>query len=581
MDAFAEGQSIGNTIVNDYYKGVARGNEAYDRARKESQERLADELNGYTTDTKGNSTLNKIGEGATEKAFSKADIELQEMRLAFNEIKNEQAQLKSMQNAKSMTGVVTSLAKGNVSDANMYISRNPILKEQLLAKGITGIQAVDFDNDIKLLEGNPLLDTTRLSDPAYRTEANKMFFKVRNPDGSYRISNSEDLYKVTGTHQYTTEEYNKKMQDGFAYTKKMLADPSTANPDTIDTQSQVDTNTLNEKLAVQEDSTEYKLQKMAEYAVKQKNPKITWKEVESLIKQEAEVKEFDNKAKLLDTKTQGTIKVEEVKNENRIELEDVKNKNKLEQINLSAEVKAKYGTPAGAGTPEYTKGQTYAMGTLKHIYDGHKVTLDNTQMPNLVNISTQNSKVSKKIPTDKYTERFSSLKNLDNLLVKMDKVEKLGLMPKVSSIVQLAFKNKDTEEDILTNGANSKAIATLGVDQEIRLIIADYVKAMSGASYTDAERKEKTQTIRGSILGGGLSLTASIENFMNYSRESIKSNMNTDVAIAPSVILQIGIANKGLLVTRKKRSVVHKNGKTLTQPTKQKVKSNSITEERW
>jgi len=178
--------------------------------RQERQMQLNNLIKGFELNQEsGQYEANERGRNAMAVQSEKVNQELMYLR-------EQNKLIGATLNEKSMTEGVTEMVKGNIADGWETIKRNKPLADTLRAKGVHSVAPVDWVNDKEMYEKVGInVPTEVLQDPITMKALNSAFMKVQGADGTWKLAETANLAKSTGTMQYMKSADRQGMAERF------------------------------------------------------------------------------------------------------------------------------------------------------------------------------------------------------------------------------------------------------------------------------------------------------------------------------------------------------------------------------
>jgi len=481
-------------MANAFLQGVQVGNQTKQEDRRAKQVRLTNLIKGFEQGNGGEYEPNARGQAM----FDGQEAAMQQ-QLAVLQSQNEAIQ--AVQNTESMTKATTQLAMGNVSEAGRIVNTNPVLKQQLQEQfGVSAVHPIDWENDLRLFEGTGVNITPEmLADPKVKAALNSSFFKTVGPDGKQKIGNTQQLIDSTGYMQYASKED----RDGiFARVNKISEILSghikTPEEERLEaTKMEANQHNANISNSLAEVTQEYYDSILGRDDI---GPEEKLKIIQGVRgKSPDDIKAQIQAEKLRKAQAEANIAT--------TTQDDVIAKKKAEAE--SAKAKAEDSRP----------------------YEGEAEFISNIRNPEKIPFSDDNLRIASKLQGKKtltaergkeVNGRFSMAKSFDNFTRKFMTADiNRDALAKIGTTMDKLMKPGMTGQD------QERVLNSIEIDTELRALISEYVKFMSGAAVTTEEFNRYNDIVQSGVWSSRESANEALRSFTNYLRRSAKDRIDS------------------------------------------------------
>ncbi len=505
--------SSGDFVANDYGKSV----EGY----KQDVVNAKREILPYNTSM-------GIAQAKSKTAQANVDTLAQNEKLqAMVEMQQQQIEVQqNMQNAETIKKATLSIVEGNPTDAMATISRNPILKQQLAGMGITDIAPINWEHDGALITTQlapafqPQADTSApkapegdggevtsiatrgivpetVSDKTTKDMLGKMFVKVRDPEGKWKIVSTAGIIAETNGMEYMNDKEKTSVVDTFNKWNDI------ANGKHLETANQKDIRVNNEQAVLK---------------AQEANPSMTSDAIVEAQKAGAKV---EAQKEIIDYRGTKKEKVAVVKE-------------KLKEVYKDFE-------RAGEKLPEHIATPDKLIATSEAIMDGkYSPTAED------IKVAGKMDKVGAKISTTEYKKTTSKLdtavkvSDLATIIMKDPKV--YTMLNTVGTKVNSMMKNSDINWETASKEDKQKVLDYYNkqiVSYGVSSTVASYLRAMSGLAVTDQEYGRTFNYLTGGNYASGEEVAMRLNEFSSKLNESIR----LEISSSPSVTQNLKLAS--------------------------------------
>lgn len=500
-------------------------------ARRARQAELENRIRGYVKDENGNYVPDARGQLAEESQQNELEkkVIFQDQQLEL--MKQEVQQQQSVINTRDMTESLLSAIQGRPQDAQKIINRNPKLRGTLQRLGVNQVAPVDWRNDKELYEhiGNLHLTPQDLQDEKKLNALNSIFMKVQKPNGEWYITSTEQLLHESNTKRYMTSKEVSALEDRVMKLGAVLKG-------TVLTDEEIEAKRT--KAGEVGATSDYK----TVVANESKDALVSWLEAnpdKTINDYKAQQAQQQAEAKQAGKEEGKTVE------DTNIDFNEVKNTTKFEE----KDYEYLYGNDL---KPDGTPKKKFAYSNeARNLAKDMEFALNNGKLA-----------LSEKDQRD-MIEGVDIIQNFTKAQKLFAKVESKSALSKFAAKAKSYLnddKSKNDDNDTKINRIYSMA------DTSLKAAIAKYVKLMSGAAVTDAEKQFFIDIISGGEYASGSELYARLLSF----NDQVKGRLTTSVDVlddrAPYSVLSIkeAMINAGFNRMQTPEQVIAKA--TTTQP---------------
>jgi hypothetical protein len=487
------------------------------QARKQRQLDLTNKINygvnaDGSFDARGQMMLDNKGQQAQlTHNQNQMMLEQQKLQQQLIEATQKNQELEDRQVTVDMTTGITQLAQGNFADVDKILTNNPALKQRLAQIGITDIAPVDWarDKDLygqlpnfnvePLLNDEDLVSGVEEIDIAQKLKEKQAkmraldgsFFKARNKQGKWVLHSTEELIHRSNTKQYMTTSSYDKLAKVFQKRQSILKGTVISDEELELKAKQAKASGVQADLQVEQGTA------LLDKLTRMKEEGATSEEILSAIPSK------DTNSRKY---TPEEIKAnEEVKAEVRLktarELRKIKSEGAVtyESIKLGTEIADKI--VSGEVEPKDTD-----MKLLKEIelnsknIEGNKVSME---------VSKNLNKSLKVLDvTDKAIQSLKSLAKTANTAPEREFI-------KLSKYY--VGNDKDTKEKL----------DMIKVSSTVGMVVARFIKSMSGTAVTESERAFLTTLVQGGNHVSTTTMMQAINEFRKVELDSAKVSVDS------------------------------------------------------
>jgi len=483
--------------MSKFLGGVAAANQTIANDRQAAQVELANLIEGFEKNENGKYEPNAKGQNMLDHKDA-----LMQQQLMKLEAQNEA--IMATQNADSMTRATTALAMGDVKEAWNIVSQNPALKAQLGEQfGAASIQPIDWANDRDMFEGTGVqINDETLSKPEVLNALNSSFFKVIGPDGKATLGNTQQLIAETNYGGYASKEDREGIFERVNKISEILSGH-------IKTQEELELEATNAQIAqsnanINADVTALK----EEY-------------IEGIIASDMSAEE--KLAKISGAKGRSVDELKALAEESKTRIQLATENDKIEKA------KAEAATAKGkAEAFEPIPGEAEFIASLR---DAEKVPYNDDNLRKAGRIQGKKAITAER--SKEVNGRFAMAKSFHNFTNKFIDTElNRDALGKIQTTLDKLMKPGMTGQE------QEKVLNNIEIDTELRALISEYVKFMSGAAVTTEEYNRYNDIAQAGAWSSKESAVEALRSFTNYLRVSSKDRIDSIVDLPRDYLIK-------------------------------------------
>ena len=213
-------------MANVLEMGLAKAKFKEQTNRQQRQDDLTAQMAGYEL----NQETGRYQAG--ENLQTTQDLKAQQLEATVQQLQSNATARQSADNARGVTDIVSNISSGNWADATNTWNNTPGLKDSFANTrlDVANIEPINFNDPFDMEQLKPMgITPDILENPEYRDALNRSFMKVTGQDGKKRLASTSQVIAQTNSYNMMNQDQKRKHNESARYINGVLSN-MTAKP---------------------------------------------------------------------------------------------------------------------------------------------------------------------------------------------------------------------------------------------------------------------------------------------------------------------------------------------------------------